>query len=54
MRLIKYQIKNKEYYLGTTILDNKITIEDYAQVYHARWGHEEFYKSFGCIPSDSK
>ena len=46
MRLIKYKIKNKEYYLGTTILDNKITIEDYAQVYHARWGHEEFYKSF--------
>ena len=34
------------HYLGTTILDNEITIEDYAQVYHARWGHEEFYKSF--------
>jgi hypothetical protein len=46
MRLMKYKIKDKEYYLGTTILDNEITIQDYAQVYHARWGHEEFYKSF--------
>ena len=45
MRLMKYKIKNKEYYLGTTILDNEITIQDYSQAYHARWGHEEFYKS---------
>ena len=46
MRLMKYKIKDKEYYLGSTILDKEITIQDYAQVYHARWGHEEFYKSF--------
>ena len=45
MRLMKYKIKDKEYYLGTTILDNEITIQDYVQIYHARWGHEEFYKS---------
>jgi len=45
MRLMKYKIKNEEYYLGTTILDKEISIQDYSQVYHARWGHEEFYKS---------
>ena len=46
MRLMKYKIKNQEYYLGTTILDNEISIKDYSQAYHARWGHEELYKSF--------
>jgi len=45
LRLIKYSINNEEYYIGSTILDNEISINDYTQVYHGRWGHEEFYKS---------
>lgn len=46
MRLMKYNIGSQEYYIGTTICDTQITIEDYSQAYHARWGHEELYKSF--------
>lgn len=45
LRLMKYCISDKEYYIGSTILDNAISIEDFAQAYHGRWGHEEFYKS---------
>jgi len=42
---MKYYINNEEYYIGSTILDNEISINDYSQAYHGRWGHEEFYKS---------
>ena len=45
MRLMKYYINNEEYYIGSTIVDKKISIKDYSQAYHGRWGHEEFYKS---------
>ena len=45
LRLMKYYINNEEYYIGSTILDNEISINDYSQAYHGRWGHEEFYKS---------
>src|SRR4030042_339726 len=45
MRLMKYSINNEQYYIGSTILDNQISIKDYSQAYHGRWGHEEFYKS---------
>jgi len=45
LRLMKYYINNNEYYIGSTILDSDISVEDFSQAYHGRWGHEEFYKS---------
>ena len=45
MRLMKYRIDNKEYYVGSTIIDCEITVKDYSLAYHGRWGHEELYKS---------
>jgi hypothetical protein len=45
LRLMKYYINNNEYYIGTTILDSEISIDDFSQTYHGRWGQEEFYKS---------
>jgi len=46
MRLIKYRINKQEYYLGTTIVDEQLPIQDFSQAYHGRWGHEELYKTF--------
>jgi len=45
LRLMKYKIGNETYYLGSSILDKNITINDYIEAYHARWGHEELYKT---------
>jgi len=45
LRFMKYYINNNEYYIGSTILDSEISVKDYSQAYHGRWGHEEFYKS---------
>jgi hypothetical protein len=42
---MKYYINNDEYYIGSTILDSEIGVNDFSQAYHGRWGHEEFYKS---------
>lgn len=44
LRLLKYQINEAVYILGTTILDPKYKISDFKDVYHARWGIEELYK----------
>jgi hypothetical protein len=45
MRLIKYQIDEKIYCLGTTLVDQKqYSNKDFIDVYHARWGVEELYK----------
>ncbi|MBT4875087.1 MAG: IS4 family transposase [Bacteroidetes bacterium] len=46
IRLIKYQIKDNTYCLGTTLIDqNKYSnIQDFIDIYHARWGVEELYK----------
>jgi len=46
MRLIKYQIGDDTFCLGTTLIDkyqysNK---QDFIDIYHARWGVEELYK----------
>ena len=46
MRLLKYKINKQEYYLGTTLVDEPITLQDLMQAYHGRWGHEELYKSY--------
>ena len=46
IRLVKYQIKDNTYCLGTTLIDqNKYSnIQDFIDIYHARWGVEELYK----------
>jgi hypothetical protein len=46
IRLLKYKINLQEYYIGTTLLDESITLQDFMQAYHGRWGHEELYKSY--------
>jgi len=45
MRLIKYEVAGTTYCLGTTLLDaGKYPIDEFMDVYHARWGVEELYK----------
>ena len=45
IRLIKYQIGNESYTLGTTLFDkNKYNIDEFPRLYHARWDIEEMYK----------
>ena len=46
IRLIKYQIAGSTFCLGTTLLDqNKYNkIDNFVDIYHARWGVEELYK----------
>lgn len=46
MRLLKYQISDTTYCLGTTLVDvhQRYPLEDFIEVYHSRWGVEELYK----------
>ncbi|MGP8322354.1 MAG: IS4 family transposase [Methanosarcinaceae archaeon] len=46
MRLIKYKIGNTTYCLGTTLVEEQhlYQVQDFMDVYHARWGVEELYK----------
>lgn len=44
IRLIKYTLEGKTYCIGTTLIDERYTIEALKKVYHARWGIEELYK----------
>lgn len=45
LRLLKYTVAGETYALGTTLLDKEIyRLEDFPDVYHARWGVEELYK----------
>ncbi|TXL21496.1 hypothetical protein BMR06_00165, partial [Methylococcaceae bacterium HT5] len=44
IRLIKYTLEGKTYCIGTTLLDERYTIDALKEVYHARWGIEELYK----------
>jgi len=46
IRLIKYQIGDKIFCLGTTLLDQNRynNIKDFSDIYHSRWGVEELYK----------
>lgn len=45
LRLIKYRIKNKLYYLATTLLDKeRYPVEALKSLYGNRWDVEEFYK----------
>lgn len=43
LRLIRYQIEDKIFFLATTLPD-AFSIEIFPELYHARWGVEEFYK----------
>lgn len=44
LRLIKYTINGKTYVCATTLLDEKYKKNEFAAVYHGRWGIEELYK----------
>ena len=45
IRLIKYEIGNESYALGTTLFDTNIYKSDeFAKLYHERWDIEELYK----------
>lgn len=44
IRLVKYTLEGQTYCIGTTLLDERYTIEVLKEVYHARWGIEELYK----------
>ena len=46
IRLIKYQIGDTTYCLGTTLVDKSQygNTQDFVDIYHARWGVEELYK----------
>lgn len=45
MRLIKYQLGEDTFCLGTTLADqDRYSIKDFVDVYHERWGIEELYK----------
>jgi hypothetical protein len=44
LRLVKYTYGDTTYYIATTLLDLKYTLQDLADIYFARWGVEELYK----------
>lgn len=45
LRLLKYQLGDETFCLGTTLLDqNQYKREDFSEIYHSRWGVEELYK----------
>jgi len=45
VRIIKYKIEEKNYYLATNLFDsNEFTIDILKQIYHERWTIEEFFK----------
>lgn len=44
LRLIKYIINDETYVCCTTLLDATYPAEEFAKVYHGRWGIEELYK----------
>jgi len=46
IRLVKYQVGDNTYCLGTTLVDKNqySDIQDFIDIYHSRWGVEELYK----------
>lgn len=45
LRLVKFMIQNKQYILGTTILDTKFTVKILANLYHKRWDIETYFRT---------
>ncbi len=44
LRLIRYQIGDSYYFLGTTLDSSEFSKDLFPDLYHSRWGIEEFYK----------
>jgi hypothetical protein len=45
LRLLKYQMADSVFCLGTTLLDaHRYPLQEFPDVYHGRWGIEELYK----------
>jgi hypothetical protein len=44
LRLIKYKIADETYVCATTLIGDRYPLEEFAPVYHGRWGIEELYK----------
>ncbi len=44
IRLIKYTASGNSYCIGTTLADQRYTVDGFMDVYHSRWGIEELYK----------
>ena len=49
VRLMRYSIAEKQYYLATTLLDSDIEVDEFARNYHGRWAIEELYKKSKSI-----
>jgi len=49
IRLIKYEINGNSYCMGTTLMEERYTIDALKEVYHSRWGIEELYKVSKCL-----
>jgi len=45
LRLVKYCVDSKTYFIGTTLLEQKYSIPELQDLYHSRWGIEELYKT---------
>jgi len=44
LRVIRYRIGETTYFLATTLTADEFTTEMFQEIYHSRWGVEEFYK----------
>jgi hypothetical protein len=44
LRLVRYEIGDSTFCLGTTLLDPRYTLAELKNVYHGRWGIEELFK----------
>jgi hypothetical protein len=45
IRLIRYKIDNKEYYIGTSIFNKKYDVEWFKNLYHKRWDVETHFRT---------
>ncbi len=43
LRLLRYEIGSKAYFIGSTVMSEEITACDFKEAYHGRWGHEVMY-----------
>ena len=45
IRIVKYKIRNNEYYLATNLIDvNEFPDNKLSDLYHSRWRIEEYFK----------
>ena len=54
IRLVRYFIGEQEYVLATSILNTEIESQEFAEIYHERWGIEEHYKACKSLLSLEK